>query len=174
MTARPKGVADWNTDVSRRISTADAWVDAREWRWREWRFGGAEPAISDAPDIVESAIKVSRGFLSLDDDWDGEGSVGYTEETWEASVALLRNLQRLAVEQGQALPAPKIGPAQEGSFDLHWELSRGSMLMNIESNNGHACTYYGHTCNGSTLAGAIVSPSDLWFIMSWITAPWEP
>ena len=174
LTAVPKRFADWNgidshrddSDVPRRLITPDAWEFVE--------VAHAEPEVSDTPDIIEAAIEVSRGFLSLDEDWDGEGSVGYTEETWQASVALLRDLRRLAGEQGLSLPAPRIGPAQGGSFDLHWELPRGSMLMNIESSSGHPCTYYGQTSNGSTLAGSLVSSSDLGFILNWLATPWEP
>lgn len=77
-------------------------------------------------DAIEEVITRSQSILDLQDDWDGEGSPGYSRETWERAIAFLRRLVKMA-----DIPAPVISPAERGSIDLYWSTDDSSLLINF-------------------------------------------
>ena len=141
----------------------------REASWEKHASEVESPSIeieTTLIDPIETEIEASREVLELEDNWDGEGSEGYTMVTWNAAVGLVRGLRHLASLFGQ-LPPPEIGPAEGGSLDLHWDLSTGSMLINVGAGANHPCTYFGQSVDGTTLAGKL-ELTDIRFVAAWL------
>ncbi len=67
-------------------------------------------------------IEKSKRMLELDDDWDDEGSIGYTQETWDKSIQFLidYNMWYLKI-YNRLLEVPKIYIGPKGGIDIIWE-----------------------------------------------------
>ena len=123
---------------------------------------------SDAADVVtliaatapdrklQLAIRKSRRILKLKDNWDDQGSHGYTEDTWNRAVDFLRGLAVSARTRFSAtLPVPSIGPAESGSIDFYWEMESADLLINFPQDPNEAATYYGERGEEDTTSGTI-------------------
>ncbi len=96
---------------------------------------------------LEKEIKRSRSLLEYEDDWDGEGSIGYEEETWTRAVEFLRR------EQMGRFVVPSILPGPEGSFDVVWRQAAARLYMNFPRDDTKAVffgTDVGETIRGSS------------------------
>lgn len=101
-----------------------------------------------ANEEIEEAISDSRSLLDLHDNWDGEGAVGYSAETWERAVHLIRKFAQLSFHQGYFLARPTITPADSGSIDIHWKDRNRELLINIPADQDEPATYFGRTPTG--------------------------
>jgi hypothetical protein len=108
----------------------------------------------DTKSSIKELIQSSKWILDLKDDWDNEGSEGYSVETWERAIELLLRMSDLLEEESfrNPIPMPKINPANKGSIDLFWDLDDCSMLINIPSKEGFA-TYYGEHKEKEIMSG---------------------
>ncbi|MFP3940124.1 MAG: hypothetical protein ACLF0P_07450 [Thermoanaerobaculia bacterium] len=99
------------------------------------------------------AIDRSRQITELRDDWDGEGSAGYSVETWQRATDYLRRIALSCWEEFRvAIPPPWITPGPEGSIDLHWQAETYELLVNIPGAPEEA-TFYGDHQNGMFIEG---------------------
>jgi len=119
---------------------------------------------------IESAIEASRSLLSLGYDWDGDGSVGYNEETWNAAVAFLRRYAASVRRQsgGRSLPAPDIGPGPMGSIDIHWESGESELLINIPSDPSLPATFYGDDYGDASIKGTFSLSAENRGLIQWL------
>lgn len=125
---------------------------------------GIEPLKRAPSEAIAHKIQESRRILEIEDNWDGEGSVGYSVETWEKAVSFLRVLEdTLHV----ALDAPDILPGPDGSIDLHWLTEQYEMLVNIPS-EGDVATYYGDNYSSNSIKGSIAISGVDSFVFLWL------
>lgn len=90
------------------------------------------------------AIQGSRNIMELEDDWDEEGSPGYSESTWNRLVKfLLANALNLWRRHKVCFGAPRILPGPYGSIDLHWRTPRRELLINVPADAKELGSYYG-------------------------------
>jgi len=107
------------------------------------------------------AMRRSLSIAELEDDWDGEGSPGYSSGTLNRALEfLMRNIGVLA-------PPPQINPGDKGSIDLYWEDENRYLLINFPPGNEEP-SYYGEDQSGSTTGGVIKSPSMERQVASWL------
>ena len=93
---------------------------------------------------LKAEIERAKRILELEDDWDGEGSSGYSEDTFNRAVAFLTTHAEGFWEScGIRLPIPRIGPGPDGSIDLHWKLPSRELLVNIPADANEVPTFYG-------------------------------
>ncbi len=93
---------------------------------------------------IEQAIEASRHLMQLEQDWDGEGSPGYTEETWKRATEFIQRYSgSLLVEHGFQIAVPEILPGPGGSIDVHWEKDAFELLVNIPADAGERAEFYG-------------------------------
>lgn len=120
---------------------------------------------------VAAAIAPSKAMLDLPDDWDGEGSPGYREETWLRAVAfLVDNALGFLEEQGETIPAPKLRKGPAGSIDLHWREPDRDLLINIPAQEGSAADYYGDDRAGGHIVKGTLDPAeDNFWLLMWLT-----
>lgn len=95
--------------------------------------------------LLQSAIKESQGILALGENWDGEGSAGYSKETWSRAVNFLK-LQWIEFlsEEGRPMPIPAILPDSNGSIDLWWDTDEFELLISFPASELLPASLYGH------------------------------
>lgn len=98
-----------------------------------------------------------RWILDLKANWDEEGAGEYSAATYLRAVRHLESMFDKAWNLfGRALPEPLLGPADDGSIDMFWEVDDRNLLINIaEGKSPHS--YYGQDRNGDSLGGSIGS-----------------
>jgi hypothetical protein len=129
-----------------------------------------KPKAATIPSGVEEAIESSKWILSLEDDWDENGTPKYSESTWKRACVFLIKQSELALELQKELPAPKILPGPEGSIDLHWKRAQFELLMNIPNDSSKPATFYGDDYGKSCIKGnlnpAASNPALIFWLLS--------
>jgi hypothetical protein len=91
---------------------------------------------------ISECIKKSEKIVELPNDWDGEGSENYTQETFIATISFLINYaKQIYLESKICIDIPKIYPSANGSIDIDWETGTYGFLINI-AKGGKKATYY--------------------------------
>lgn len=109
---------------------------------------------SGAYQELQAEIERSKRILELQDDWDGEGSPGYSEKTFNRAVAFLTTYADGLWESCRMeLPIPKIGPGPDGSIDLFWKQPHWELLVNIPTDPNEAASFSGEDDEGHQSRG---------------------
>lgn len=107
-------------------------------------------------DEVSARIEESRSILDLEDDFDDEESVGYSEATWERAAEFVR---RCALELYEAygipIAAPIIGPGPDGSIDIHWKTTSFELLVNVPVDPDSPVSFYGDDYGDQKIRGTL-------------------
>jgi hypothetical protein len=128
--------------------------------------GIALPAESDR---LLDAITKSRKMLDWADDWDGEGSVGYSEATWNrARDFILHNASRLWRICLVIISTPRISPGPDGSIDIHWKTGESELLINIPVDLSEPATYYGDNKAGQIVKGNLDTQANNQWLLMWL------
>ena len=105
--------------------------------------------IKRVPKIIElldKEIQKSEDWiLSLKNNWDDKGSIGYKRSTLMKSVDFLRILYEIMAEKSDyVIPVPGILPGPHGSIDLHWKNEKFELLINIPADpSNEVVSFYG-------------------------------
>ena len=124
--------------------------------------------------FLREAINKSRNILELKDNWDDEGSVGFSEFTWRrAEGFLMKNAMRLWRSHQKCFDPPKISGGPEGSIDLHWKTDNRELLINIPASSEDPIGYYGDDRAEETTDAVrgkdLESSPDAEWIFLWLT-----
>lgn len=133
----------------------------------------AHPAVAGLDEEVPfqlatlaQALNESRWMLELEDDFDGDGSPGYAEATWERAARFLIDSAKFALELGFNMPVPKVQNGPEGTLDLFWETSTAKLLLNIPIEVEAQGQYYGYRTDGSETRGSFdISHPQPWLLL---------
>jgi len=72
--------------------------------------------------LIDEAVKKSEYILEIEDNWDGEGSPGYSESTWKKAINFIYlYAEEIWNKLNINISPPDILPGPEGSIDLHWK-----------------------------------------------------
>jgi hypothetical protein len=97
----------------------------------------------------------SRWIYGLADDFDGEGSPGYSKQTWDRAVNFVRVQEAgMLAAFSIAVPAPTIGPGPQGSIDVHWKTRAFEVLVNIPI-SGETAEFYGDDFGRNKFEGTV-------------------
>lgn len=119
---------------------------------------------------VTDAIERSRWMLELDDNWDGEGSPRYAEETWRRSIIFLLKNAILLWERFQLIiETPNVENGPEGSIDIYWNTSNGRLLINIPPQTKGDASFYGCDLQGHEIKGTLSLDSENYWLLLWQT-----
>lgn len=92
---------------------------------------------------IVNCLKSAEYILTFKDNWDNEGSEGYSVDTWiGASLFLLEYAHQIYAKSGNCIDIPKIYPSSNGSIDIDWETETYGLIVNI-AKGGELGTYYG-------------------------------
>lgn len=116
-----------------------------------------------APTPMAEEIERARRFLAWGDNWDGEGSPGFSESLWER---VGRFLKRLDKELAPGAPTPKIGPGPDGSFDVDWSTGSVDVLVNFPKDG--PVTYAMRRIDGSTSRGTLDPERENGGLFEWM------
>jgi len=118
---------------------------------------------------LEACVLNSRSLLELEDDWDGEGSPGYTEDHWKRVVRFLSdNANWLFFRLNERLKSPEILPGPNGSLDVHWKYSDVELLLSVPRDLSLPATFYGDNFNRDTIKGSIDFSRETSWLMLWL------
>jgi hypothetical protein len=135
-----------------------------------------EPPTRQIVDVVTPAplwpladiIERSRWMLELADDFDGEGSPAYLEETWKrAATFLARNAVALYEECGEVIDAPNIHNGPQGSIDVYWNSARGRLLVNFPPQGTADPSFCGRSSDGHEIKGTLSPETENHWLILW-------
>ena len=120
-------------------------------RWEMYEIHGQPaPQRPTDDDEILRAISSSAHLTELSDDWDGEGSPGYTKETWTRAITFLLSLAGSMRQQfGLMIDPPRILPSAAGSIDIHWKTDSYELLVNVPPAARQPIAYYGDNTQGN-------------------------
>jgi hypothetical protein len=125
-------------------------------------------AIPSEISHIADAVESSRRILDLPDNWDSEGSPGYSHATWErAAQFVLKNASSLWYDRAVVLSAPVISHGPEGSIDVHWQAENHILLINIPAQAGAPVEYYGRNACGYEVKGTLDITAQNHWLMMW-------
>lgn len=91
---------------------------------------------------IYNTIREAEYILDLEDDWDDEGAVSISIDTFDKAINFIKEYSISLLENHKLiLVAPTISPVGNGSIDVLWQTQDNSLLVNI--NNGNFAYYYG-------------------------------
>lgn len=118
---------------------------------------------------LKAEIEQAKRILELEDDWDGEGSSGYSEDTFNRAVAFLTTHAEWLWEScSKRSPAPRIGPGPDGSIDLHWKQPSWELLVNIPADANEMATFYGDNYEAQKIRGSLDPKNFNLGIATWL------
>lgn len=118
------------------------------------------------------AMERSRAMLDLEDDWDGEGSPGYAEETWRRAVGIaLESAKHAPSAPQEPLPTPAFSKGPDGSVDVLWRANAKRVMINVPAEAGEPITYHGFDRdNARREIKGLLDPTDAnGWIVAWLT-----
>jgi hypothetical protein len=124
------------------------------------------PWLSDLVSLFEE----SADILDLGDDWDGEGSPAFSEDTWRRAEAfLLGGALRAWDQSGVTTPTPALLPGPEGSISFCWQLPERYLLVTIPAQLQAPIRFYGDNGAGaSSIRGDIQGSADNAWLFVWL------
>lgn len=127
-----------------------------------------ETAPPGFPEIEERLV-AARGQLPAQDNWDDEGAIAISADTFHmATRFLLKTARAVRVRSGITLPAPKIGPCADGSIDLYWRTDKFTLLINLQPEDNAESDFYGETPNGLKLKGTFRPSQQDFALIHWL------
>lgn len=109
---------------------------------------------------IGEAIEASRALLELGDDWDGQGTPGFSLEVWRRTVGLvvalahdLRGKRELVVDDVQILPG------EDGGLAIDWRTAKRELLITVPKNSGEEASFYGDDGVGGHKVKGTLDPS---------------
>lgn len=116
-----------------------------------------DSSIEDLPkelEYVGQIIDDSKYILELGNDWDDEGSEGYSKHTWVRSITFLTRFMKWAyLKYNKKVERPKIYHGSNGSIDILWENSKYRLLINIPKDKNNSAQFYGDDYKKESVKG---------------------
>ncbi len=92
---------------------------------------------------ILNEIEVSSNIIDLDKNWDDEGALQISYETWEKATLFISNYSKwIYNNQNIIISEPDIAAVSDGSIDLTWSSKQARLLVNIKEAETTA-SYYG-------------------------------
>jgi hypothetical protein len=145
--------------------------DSDQWIDKSFDIEKLEDQLPRKKEEIENLINSARWILSLEDDWDDEGSQGYTMDTWLRAINFLKKQLEVLKDDFccHPTPLPQIAPANKGSIDLSWELTDRQLLVNIPSDPSRLATYFGENDIGETTSGRLNIDRQNFALAMWLS-----
>lgn len=101
--------------------------------------------LNDVNFFLENAILKSKYILELKDDWDDEGSVGYTIDSLISAIDFVLKFNNWIVSISRGtLYTPKFHHGPKGTIDIEWSENNFRLFVNIDKINNKG-TFYSDT-----------------------------
>ncbi len=85
---------------------------------------------------INNIIENSKYIFKLQDNWDNEGSIGYSEDTWKKSIKFIIQYLEWVYSRypEKILIVPNMFYGKNGGIDFLWEDKGFKMLIRIDKN----------------------------------------
>lgn len=94
---------------------------------------------------LENVFLEAKYILDLKDDWDDEGAIGYTQESWKSAANFVINFNKwLRGISSGSLHLPKMHHGPKGTIDIVWNEDNFRLFVNIDYDNNKG-TFYSDT-----------------------------
>jgi hypothetical protein len=118
---------------------------------------------------LHAAIMDSRRFLALETDWDGVGSPGYREETWQRAVAFL---VRFSAELSDGIDVEtsdiELMPGSNGNIDFELFVGSRRLLFSVHEADEHTVRFFGHDPDRRNVVKGTLDPTgDIDWLVTW-------
>ncbi|NVM27405.1 MAG: hypothetical protein HWN65_01075 [Candidatus Helarchaeota archaeon] len=91
-----------------------------------------------------SLNKIKENILNLENDWDGENSIGYKEETLDRTINFIKNIsKKFWIDFKFIMEIPDIFPGTKGDIDIDWKLDTFQLLLTIPQDPNKPTAFYG-------------------------------
>jgi hypothetical protein len=121
---------------------------------------------------INEALARAEWMLNLEDDWDGEGSVGFSKITFNRAADFLRRYATGAWKRaGTIIPVPEILPGPDGSIDILWKTEGYELLVNIPAENKLA-SFYGDDLRDANIKGTFDASVENLGLLEWFETYW--
>lgn len=120
---------------------------------------------------VIAAIEDSRALLDLPDDWDGNGTPGFSEHTWSrAAEVLIAFATLLATHHGVIVEDVEMLPGANGGLDIDVRSGDRQLLFAVSSDPQREIRFYGDDGRRGKQVKATLDPSSIphWLLV-WMT-----
>jgi len=121
-------------------------------------------------DLSGTLEEASSRLTSLGDDFDGEGSKGYSEEVVQRAGDFVRSQAvELWDRQRVLLELPDLGAGREGSVDVHWRTAKCELLVNIPASRLMPASFYGDNYDRLKVRGTIDIGKPNLGLLGWLS-----
>lgn len=118
--------------------------------------------IPDRLAHVIDAIEESRALLELPNDWDGNGTPGFTEQTWtRAAEVLIAFATLLATHHRVMVEDVEILPGANGGLDIDVRSGDRQLLFAVSSHPQQEVRFYGDDGRRGKQVKATLDPSTI-------------
>jgi hypothetical protein len=119
---------------------------------------------------VAEAVANSRALLSLQDDWDGEGTRGFTEQTWRRTANfLIKCALQLWEDHGVAADHVEILPGSDGALAIDWRTAGRELLVTFPRDPARSALFYGDDGKGDhTIKGTLDTSAPNRWLTAWL------
>jgi len=119
---------------------------------------------------LKNEINSSKNhILSLKDNWDGEGSKGFKEETLNMAIIFLKGLvEQFFNNSGFVLQTPNILPVGDLSIDIHWRTEEMELTINFSEECIDRPSFYGVDKDGNEIQGIMSIEKIYSVILPWL------
>ena len=157
-------VLEWKTEDDE-VELPPKWSETKDAPATQSKFR----TESSSNIALKAEIEQAKRILELEDDWDGEGSLGYSEDTFNRAIEFLTtHVERLWDTHRIRLPIPRIGPGPDGSIDLHWKQPSWELLVNIPAAANERATFYGDNYEAHEIRGSLDPKNFNLGIATWL------
>lgn len=120
---------------------------------------------------LDDAIESSRTILDIQDNWDNEGSRGYSEETWHRATSFVRDIAARFFNTTTRfrIEPPTITPGPDGSIDVRWVSPKRSILINFPADENASADFFGHDKGQDVIKGTLDLASQNHWLLLWLT-----
>jgi len=126
--------------------------------------------VPAALESVARAIEASRSLLELEDDWDGDGTPGFAEQTWHrAADFVARGAAQLLERNGIVTDDIEILPAAEGGLGIDWRTTSRELLVTVPADPSQDARFYGDDGRGRrTIKGTLDTSAPNRWLTEWL------
>jgi hypothetical protein len=130
-------------------------------------YGVRVPAVLES---VARALHGSRSLLALRDDWDGEGTPGFSEQTWHRTADFVaRGVTQLLERNGIVTDDIEILPASDGALGIDWRTATRELLVTVPADASKDALFYGDDGLGRrTIKGTLDTSAPNRWLTEWL------
>lgn len=127
------------------------------------------PALVFDDGLKKELNRAREAILELKDDWDGEGSSGYHQTTWDRAEVFVTEHVKSVFQKSGRIPIPKILPGPDESIDLHWRTDCFELLVNVPASHDDPVSFYGDDYSDqSSIKGTFDAKSVSRVLVEWL------